>query len=188
MQGANVSCTALYSLPAIGSERFFQVFTTEGSTSLSLGTPFSVAFLWKGGTDFSVSTNESAAAPPVYKPSLVSRRMFPGPLSIDEEIGSHAFGAGLEIKHNLTWGSRGITLPVFVIAQTTVGTVVQDPSATDWATDRLHGNAAFGLGIRVNDSFGVELRAGVHANLKTENNVSKKAQPFIAFDIGSIGL
>lgn len=187
-QGVSMSCKALYSLPSIGSDRFFQVYQTEGSASLSLGTPFSVAFLWKGGTDFSVRGDNSTSAPPIYKPSLVSRRMFPGPLSIDEEIGSHALGAGLEIKQNLSWGSRGITLPVFLIAQTTVGTVMQDPSETDWATDRLHGNTAFGLGIRVSDSFGIEVRAGFHTNLKTENNISRKTQPFVAFDIGSIGL
>lgn len=188
MQGAFVSCKALYSLPSLGSDRFFQVFQTEGSTSLSLGTPFSVAFLWKGGTDFTTSEDDPNAAPSVYKPSLVSRRMFPGPLTIDEEIGCHAMGIGLEIKQNLNWGSRGIALPVFLIVQTTVGGVVQDPEATDWTTDRLHGNAALGIGIRISDSFGVEFRAGVHANFKTETSMNQNAKPFIAFDIGSIGM
>ena len=186
--GLFVSCVAQHSFTALGSDHFFQVFQTEGSTFLSLGTPFTVAFLWKGGTDFSTKDNDPNAAPPIYKPSLVSRRMFPGPLTVDEEVGSHAFGVGIEIKHNLNWNSHGIALPVFLITQATVGSVVQDPSATDWATDRLHGNAAFGLGIRVSDSFGIEFRMGIHANLKTQNNINKTALPFIAFDIGSVGL
>lgn len=182
MDGISAHIGYILSLRQFGSERFFRVLETDGSTFLSLDTPFSVAFLWKGGTDFSTSGDDPNAAPPFYKPSLANRRMFPGPLAAAEEIGNHVAGAALELKHNLNWNSRGITLPVFLIVHASIGAVIQNPSATDWKNDVFHGNAAAGIGLRVNDGFGIEFRGGI------QRNIESKIIPFIALDFGAIGL
>jgi NTE family protein len=182
MDGIDAHVSFKISLKQLGSERYFQVLEARGSTFLSLHTPFSVAFLWTAGTDFSVSGDDPNAAPPFYKPDLAGRRLFPGPLSANERIGNHVAGLGLEIKNNLNWKSRGITLPVFAIAQVSVGAVIQNPSDTDWNDDVFHGDAALGLGMRVNDGFGASIRIGAHRTM------DHQIRPFVAIDLGSIGL
>jgi len=182
MSGISALVSARLSLTELGSERYFAVMQTQGSTFLSLHTPFSVAFMWKAGTDFSTNASSVKAAPSFYKPDLGDRRMFPGPLLSEEQIGSHVAGIGLEIKNNLNWNSKGITIPVFVIVQAAIGASIRDPAHTNWATDVFHGNATAGLGLRVSDAFGVAFRAGMHRNM---NN---RYIPFIAIDLGSIGL
>jgi len=181
MSGIAASCSFLLSLKQLGSERFYRVLETSGSTFLSLGTPFSIALLWKAGTDFSLGADDADTAPPTYKPDLSSRRMFPGPLSVDEQIGSHVAAAGLEIKHNLNWRSRGITLPAFLLIQAATGIVIQDPQHIDWDPGLLHWDASIGAGIRFNDAFGCALRGGVHRSLEND------FKPFVAIDLGAIG-
>ena len=182
MSGISALVSARLALTELGSERYFAVLQTQGSTFLSLNTPFSVAFMWKAGTDFSTNASSVKAAPSFYKPDLGDRRMFPGPLLSEEQIGSHVAGIGLEIKNNLNWNSKGITIPVFVIVHAAIGASIRDPARTNWVTDVFHGNATAGIGLRVSDAFGVAFRVGVHRNM---NN---KYIPFIALDLGSIGL
>lgn len=182
MDGVDAHASLKLSLKQLGSERFFRVLETRGSALLSLDTPFSAAVLWSAGTDFSVNGDDPNAAPPFYKPTLAWRRLFPGPLGANERIGNHVAALGLELKNNLNWKSRGITLPVFVIAHVSVGAVIQNPSDTDWDDDVFHGDATIGLGLRVNDGFGAAFRLGAHRTMDHET------RPFIAIDIGSIGL
>ena len=47
----------------------------------------------------------------ITKPTLEDRRMFPGPLTMEEKVGSHVAAAGLEMKHLLNWKAQGISLP-----------------------------------------------------------------------------
>ncbi len=163
------------------SERNFAVLQTSGSTFLSLGTPFSVALLWTAGTDFSTSLTPDNAAPPFYKPDLSNRRLFPAPLTVGERIGSHVAGLGLEIKHQLNWSSRGITVPAFLILNAAAGSVIQDPEHFEWNSGLLHWNAAGGCGIRFSDAFGLAARAGI------SRNTANQYTPFISLDLGAIG-
>ena len=181
MEGVSMSCDFKYSLPVIPSARYFQVFTSEGNTFLSLGTPFSVALLWKGGTDFSIGANDKNEAPWFYKPSLASRRLFPGPIGPQAETGSHVLGMGLELKKNINWNPRGVLFPMFAILQTSVGGAFHSSETIDWTSDIIQGELMAGIGIRINNAFGLELRFGGHSN--KEYFLS----PFIAFDLGSVG-
>ncbi len=181
MSGMAVHAKIIASRRDIGSERDFLVNEFDGSAFLSLNTPFSVAFLWRGGTDFSTPDDTESTAPSFYKPTLEDRRMFPGPLTMEEKVGSHVAAAGLEMKHLLNWKAQGISLPIFVVTQFTVGGVIHDPNSVNWGADVFHGNAAAGIGLRVSDGFGALFRAGVHRSLDREYI------PFIAFDIGAIG-
>lgn len=180
MNGVTGKADFTASLPELNSERRFMVLTTSGSTFLSLGTPFSVALLWQAGTDFSLRDDEIRSAPPLYKPDLANRRLFPAPLLLADRIGSHVIGAGIEIKHHLNWADRGITLPVFLLGQTSAGSVMQDaPEApVRWP---IHWTASVGAGIRVNQAFGIALRGG--AAITT----SQEIQPFLALDMGALG-
>lgn len=182
MEGISMSCDFKYSMSVIPSARYFQVFTSEGNTFLSLGTPFSVALLWKGGTDFSIGSNDKNEAPWFYKPSLASRRLFPGPINPQEEKGSHVLGVGLELKRNINWNPRGVPFPVFAILQASMGGSFHSVKTIDPSIDIIQGELMAGIGIRVNNAFGFELRFGEHSNRDTFMT------PFIALDLGSVGL
>jgi len=171
----------VYSSTALGSEREFRTLETAGSTFLSPGLPFSAGLVLKAGTDFSGGTDDTGTAPPFYKPDLADRRLFPGPLRIDERIGSHVAGAGLELKHNLNWHGAGMKFPVFFLMNASIGAVLQDPRTIGWFDEVFHWNATAGVGLRVSDAFGIALRAGIQQNTVGEFT------PFIAFDLGAVG-
>ena len=179
--GLAASFRFLLSATELGSERAFKTLETSGSTYLSPQKPFSVGLLWKAGTDFSGGTDATGTAPPFYKPDLADRRLFPGPLRIDERIGSHVAGAGIELKHNLSWRDRGVQFPVFFLANASVGAVLQNPGTIDGAGELFHWNVTAGLGLRVSDAFGIAFRCGV------QQNTAKAFTPFIAFDLGALG-
>ncbi|HOC30202.1 MAG TPA: hypothetical protein PKH40_11020, partial [Treponemataceae bacterium] len=181
MSGLDIEVAFLSSVPRLGSERFFQTLTTEGSTFLSLGTPFSVALLWKAGTDFSMKADEGSAAPVFYKPEISGRRMFPGPLSEQDRTGSHAAALGLEFKNNINWGAKGINFPVFILVQASVGAVVPDRSELVLTPTLLSSEACIGAGVRLSEAFGFSFRAGSH---RTSGGTIR---PFVAIDVGSIG-
>ncbi len=176
---ANLEYSA--SIPVFPGEMRFESLAFDGCAFLSLGTPFAVSLLWRGGTDFSNLTDGRAPAPPYYRPDLADRRIFPGPLRVSERIGSHVLGMGLDLKGNLNWGAKGITVPFFFLVHGAVGAVIADPNHTDWKTDVFHWNAAAGIGTRLSDSFGIEIRGGAQRDRDGEY------LPFIALDVGSIG-
>ena len=167
--------------PLLGADDAFRVFTTAGSVFLSLHTPFSVALSWKGGTDFSDGSSGWKAAPDYYKPNLADRRLFPAALGVEEKIGSHTAGVGLETKYRLTVMSGLVGLPVFLLAHGAAGFALQEPADAEAALDALHWNAAIGAGVRFSDAFGLSLRGGAH------RESSGDFVPFFAVDIGSIG-
>ncbi len=184
MQGIDMIFRSTASLPALGSSIPFRVFETEGNTFLSLGTPFSVALIWQGATDFSLDPDAPGAAPAYFKPTVTNRRLFPGPLSIEERKGSHVMTAGMEIKHNLNWNSRGISFPAFFILQGAVGSTIQDlehTKALDMMQNYMYASGSAGAGIRFSDAFGLSLRGGLHFSMERE------IRPYITLDVGAIG-
>ena len=72
-------------------------------------------------------------------------------------------------------------MPFFFLVHGAVGAVIADPNHTDWKTDVFHWNAAAGIGTRLSDSFGIEVRGGAQRDRDGEY------LPFIALDVGSIG-
>jgi len=179
--GIAASAGVLFSATGLGSERTFRTLDSRGSLFFSKGTPPSAGLFWKVGTDFSDGTDATETAPPFYKPDLADRRLFPGPLRIDERTGSHVAGAGIEFKRNLSWRSRGIQFPVFAVANASIGAVLQNPDKIVLSELPFHWNATAGLGLRVSDAFGIALRLGV------QQNTEKTFTPFVAFDLGATG-
>lgn len=166
-----------YKMPFYQSntESFFNVLNTEGFTAIPLGDPFSLALRWKGGTDFSFTS--TGRSPFFYLPSLTSRWLFPGSLSIAEEKGSHVLGLGLEAKYRVNW----MILPFYALLQFAEGGVLQDAENIAWDSV-FHWNASLGLGVRFNHAFGIMFRGGVH------QGPDKRFSPFFALDVGALGL
>ena len=181
MSGLDIAVDYHASIPQIGSERFFHRISSSGSTFLSLGTPFSVALLWKAGTDFSMNADEGAAAPAFYKPDLSGRRMFAGPLSEQDRTGSHVAALGVELKNNINWGAKGINFPVFILAQASTGAVIHDREHFALPANLFSSEASIGAGVRLSEAFGFSLRMGSH---RTSGGTFR---PFIALDVGAIG-
>ena len=184
MQGVDVSFNATVSVPVLGSSNQFIIAGTSGNTFLSLGTPFSLALLWEAGTDFSLSPTSMYAAPLWYKPAISSRRLFPGPLYIEERKGSHVAAIGLEAKQYVNWDSRGIKFPVFILANGAIGCAVQDFKKQDLSgifEDLIYGTVNAGAGIRFNNAFGLTLKVGMHISMY------KDLLPYITFDVGTLG-
>lgn len=179
MNGALARLDFRSSLPVESGDVEFRTLTTEGNLFLSLDTPFTLALLWKGGTDFSAGPAPSSKAPAYYQPDLANRRLFPGPLKAPERIGSHVAGFGLEAKHNLNWKDRGITVPVFLIVHGALGAVLEDPFETEIDPGEFHGNVACGMGVRFTEAFAAEARFGVHRTREGDY------QSFLALDIGA---
>ncbi|MDL2228726.1 patatin-like phospholipase family protein [Treponema sp. OttesenSCG-928-L16] len=178
-RGISMSVDYLMTIRNLDSARFFQVLKTEGLAAIPIGSPVSLTFRWIGGSDFSFASAENRS-PFFYMPFVSSRWLFPGPLLLSEEKGSHAAGAGLEIKYRLNWYNQGITLPIFLLIHGAAGGTLQETDSIDWG-DVIHWNASAGLGIRIKDSLGVALRAGVH------RGTDKEFSPYVALDIGAIG-
>ena len=180
MNGILASADVLVSRPELGSTRSFATIKTRGSAFLSLNSPLSVALLWKAGMVFDTKLDEADTIPAFYEPDLSGRRMFPGPLSIDERIGNHVAGLGIEIKYKLNDKSTGITFPIFILFHAAAGFVLPDLNDYRSISNLYHWNTTLGAGIKITDAFGVALRGGLL------QRTDKSFIPFIALDIGSI--
>jgi NTE family protein len=174
MQGGAAFLDYKFSFYRFDSSGFFQVLKTEGFTAISLGTPFSVALRWKGGTDLSFT--KSNRAPVFDLPSLSSRWHFPSSLSITEETGSHVLGLGLEVKYRINW----IILPFYALLQWAGAGVIQETEDISWDSV-FHWNASLGIGVKINDAFGIAFRGGVH------QGIDKRFSPYFALDVGALG-
>lgn len=181
MNGFSSTTAFLVSLTELGSERAYRTLQTEGRLYAPLGGPVSAGILWIGGTDFSTGPNDDRTAPAFYKPELSNRRIFPGPLRIDEQIGSHVAGLGLELKYNLNWQSRSVQIPVYILLNAAAGAVIQNPRNVDWTTEVFHWNATVGMGVRLTDALGASVRGGLQRSADTT------LTPFVALDLGAIG-
>ncbi len=180
MDGFQLYGSFVYSSRSLGSRSDFRTLQTGGSTFVSLGTPFSVAVMWQAGTDFTATADDHASAPYPFNPDLENRRLFPGPLKMNEQRAHHVVGIGVEIKHHLNWKARGIHFPSFLVIQGGLGALADTIAATGPRAEILHANLAAGAGIRFSEAFALALRAGIH------RGSSGTLTPFIAIDAGAL--
>jgi NTE family protein len=170
------------SLPQMGSERYFQSIVGKSCAYLPIGGGNSLGIRGIMGTDFSEDSADSISAPLHYKPELSDRILFPAPLSIEEEMGSFVAGGGIDLKYSLRRPRGLVAIPLYAVFTAAAGTAIQDKEALQINGPLIQGNAALGIGFRLDDAFGVFLRAGV------DRNTEKKYKPFFAADIGAIPL
>lgn len=180
-RGIGIGIDYSYSIASPGGARFFETVKASGRVVPPLGIPFTLEFAWKLGTDFSRTADDELAAPPYYKPDLADRNLFPGPIKMYERVGSHVAGLGATAKWQLNWASRASGRPAFLLAQAAAGTALQDFADAERIRDYIHWTGALGLGLRINDGFGVSVRAGATRNFAGET------KPFLALDIGALG-
>jgi NTE family protein len=170
------------SLPALGSERYFQTLVGKIGLYLPVDGIGSVGFKGIAGTDFSESSSDSLAAPLGYKPTLSDRILFPAPLTIDETMGSIVTAVGIDVKFSIRTLKGLVKLPLYAIFTAAQGLTVQDRDDLDRDSLSIHGNASLGLGLRLDDAFGIFVRGGV------SRNSDGRIRPFLAADIGAIPL
>jgi hypothetical protein len=180
-RGVSFDLRYAQSLAVLGEYRLFRTLSTEGVLARGILGPLSVSASWRAASDFSVMADDATAAPPYHKPELSDRRLFPGPLTMSERIGSHVAGLGLEAALALDDLSRTVGLPCFGTFQAAAGAALQDRAEASDAVNRVHCNVAVGLGTRAGDGFGASLRAGLA--IGSDGSLA----PFLALDLGSIG-
>ncbi|TFG84426.1 MAG: hypothetical protein E4H20_03205 [Spirochaetales bacterium] len=181
MEGVSIKLRYDQSLSEEGNSHYFRNLASEGLYIPSLNIPFSFTVWGMASSDFSEYADDSTAAPFFYKPDLANRHFFPGPLEVGERIGSHIAGVGGEVKFQLNWASSAIGFPSFLLVQAAAGTVLQDISEINRASEFTHWDATLGVGTRLNDGFGVSLRVGLLRGFGGD------LRSFIALDLGSIG-
>ncbi|MBU0934015.1 MAG: patatin-like phospholipase family protein [Spirochaetes bacterium] len=168
-------------LPGAWGARNFHTLNAEGLVIPTLKLPFSIAIWAKAGSDFSKFADGPIAAPLEHKPDISNRQFLPGPHIFLESFGSHIAGLGNEIKYQIPWASQTIGLPSFLLAQFAAASVLQNLEDIAQLPDFTHWNAALGVGIRLNEGFGISLRIGALLGF------SKELSYFMALDLGSIG-
>lgn len=171
----------LYSLPFTTSQRAFGTVSITGGVFIPVGDAVTLGLSWLGGTDFTPQGDAAWAAPLYYKPRLDDRMLFPGLLTQAERIGSHVFGTGLTIQYILNADTTTRNIPVSALVQASAGSACQNGEDFVLAADRIHLTACAGLGMRINDAFGVMVRAGATRNTESE------WLPFVAIDLGAFG-
>jgi NTE family protein len=181
-KGFYLSAAYQQGIPNFGDSRDFRTFTTSGCLVPPIDIPLSTELEWMYGTDFSSYGDESRAAPLYYKANLSNRRMFPGVLNVTERIGSYAWGVSLLEKYQLNWSIRALKMPIFVLLHGAVGTVLQDYDQIQSIESQSFWNSDCGLGMRINDGFGIMFRAGATARF------NESPEPFCAIDLGSFGI
>lgn len=169
------------SLIRSGSSSVFRILCSEALYIPDFDVPLSFALWGIAGTDFSTTADSTGAAPRQHKPRLSNRQFFPGPLKIEEQIGSHIAGIGTHIKYQLIEASAATGIPFYLLLQASQGTVLPDADNMSRILDFTHWTGSLGLGSRLNDGFGVLLRVGATYSF------DGKMHPFIAFDLGSLG-
>ncbi len=181
-EGLSGDLVYLASIPKLGSDRAFNTLTGSGGIFLPLKDSLSFGVRGIGGTDFSSTLNDVPEAPPSHMPSLTNRDLFPGLLTTDERIGNHVVGAGVTLQYKVNADAFSRHYPLCLLLQVSAGSVFTDKVDFSAADMRGHITCSAGAGIRASDSFGVEIRGGVCRNTVDEY------LPFIALDLGSIGL
>jgi hypothetical protein len=142
------------SLTKSGSSSIFRVLNIEGRFMQDFNIPVSFALWAKAGTDFSDYADAAETAPFYHKPKISDRQFMPGPLEVQERIGSHIAGVGTEIKYQLRGASWAAGFPSFLLLQASQGTVLPDVRDIDRASDFTHWTGAVGLGIRLTMGLG----------------------------------
>jgi len=171
----------LQGLPFPGGSRPFMTLEAHGRLVPRIDIPFSVELEWMLGTDFSVSGDDADAAPAPFKPMLRNHRMFPALMRDDERMGGYVGGLSLLAKHQLNWSSRAIGIPVYALLHGSAGAALQKIDHFQALGDYTSYVVDGGLGLRLNEAFGLMLRAGASIGFNREPRV------FFALDIGAFG-
>ena len=170
-------------LSQLYNQRQFQIAEMSGCAVTPFNIPLSVEFEWKLGTDFTVRGNDQDnSAPSIYKPDLSNRRMFPGLMKINERIGSHVGGASILAKYQLNWEHRKIGMPIFLFLHGAAGSTLQNFDHFRSISHYSYWNCDLGIGMRLNDGFGLMMRVGSYCGFSGTN------EGFLALDIGSFGI
>jgi NTE family protein len=180
--GINLKGRYALSRPELGSELAFQTLAAKGSLYVPLSARFSLGFRGMLGTDLRASSAGGDAAPLGYMPALIDRYLFPAPLTIEETMGSFVAGGGFDLKLRLERPTGIFTIPFYLIAGVGAGAARLGEPLGQEDGFRCHMNATIGLGLRIDEAFGVYLRGG--GSLDSDRRLS----PFLAIDIGSIPL
>jgi NTE family protein len=180
--GLSLKVDYALSLPALGSERYFQSILGKYGLYIPIREGNSLGFKYIAGTDFSQDSKGGVAAPLHYKPALSDRILFPAPLTTEETMGCFVAGGGIDLKFALLKTTGLLKIPIFAVLTAAVGTALQEIAADETEDRPFHANASLGLGVRFDDAFGVLLRGGVN------RNSAGKLKPFFAADIGAIPL
>jgi len=181
LDGLSIQLRYDQSIADAGSGRSFRTIETEGQIIRQLGLPLSLTAWWKAGSDFSLTGDSDSAAPLYHKPDLANRQFFPGPLELNERLGSHVAGIGTEIKFQLNKASSTVSFPSFFLLQAAAGTAMQDATDINQFSGFINLNTALGIGVRINDGFGASLRFGVTRGFQNEYKL------FASLDLGSFG-
>ncbi len=171
----------LYSLPVTYSQRAFGTVSIAGGAFIPIGDTVSLGISWLGGSDLTPQGDSAWAAPLHYKPRLHDRMLYPGLLAQAERIGSHVFGTGLTIQYILNADTTTRNIPVSVLLEASAGSSCQNGEDITLAADRIHLTGCAGFGMRINDAFGIMVRAGATRNTASE------WLPFFAIDLGAFG-
>lgn len=171
----------LYSLPVADTQRAFARVSIEGGAFIPFGSALSFGLLWRGGSDLTPQGDGEWAAPSYYKPRLDDRMLFPGLLTQAERIGSHVFGTGLTIQYILNADAATRSIPVSVLVEASAGSACQNGEDFAFSANRIHITGCAGIGMRIDDAFGVLVRAGA------TRNTSPEWLPFFSIDLGAFG-
>ncbi|ADK82893.1 patatin-like phospholipase family protein [Sediminispirochaeta smaragdinae] len=173
-----------YVIPNIEESHEAKIFETSGSVVIPCFIdPVSFELEWQGGTDFSIDGDDTAVAPSGFKPSLRNRRMFPGEMYAAERTGSYVAGMSVMGKYHINWRSKDLGVPIFALLHGAMGYTFQNRDDIRHAEDYRYWNADWGMGIRLNDAFGIMLRVGMSGGF-----VDDATKGFVAVDIGSFGV
>lgn len=166
--GVNLHASYAHSIPAWSDGSSFQVADVSLAWYFPLG-PWSLGFLGGLKSDLTTSDGSTEQPPYVYRVSLDDRRLFTGPLYLEDSVGSHVLDAGIEIKYRTPDLSDFLGFPTFIVARFADGTVLQEPSGpTSWS--KYH-QATGSLGLGARWGFGSQLlvMAGVSESGDTFN-------------------
>lgn len=182
-QGFDLNIQYISSVPALNAGRYFQVLEASGSMNMPLLPKLTGSLLGRAGSDFTWNDSDPQAAPSYLKSMLIlDRRMFPGPLYLKDQIGSHVAALGLEFKRQWAAATGAFGFPLFSLAQVSVGNVFSQASDIRVTADKLLVCGALGLGIRVNDGCALVLRGG------TLRKSDGQFYPYLSLDLGSTNL
>jgi NTE family protein len=180
MQGAAVELLLQQGLSYGSSTREFSTFSAFAEGHIPLNRYASLGYILNSGMDFSGNVDSTDSAPFIYKPELGNRRLFPNPLSAQERFGSFVLGNGVELNIRLDNFQRAIPLPLFGRLHFASGLVYRDFDSLSESSPVSHWNSSAGLGLRINDGFGLLLRGGMAGG-----DISSLS-PYFAIDIGSM--
>ena len=180
MRGFSLDAVYRVALELPDSGDFFQVLSVSGMSILPFLGDYSLAFLWHAATDFTPSGEDAPASPLYYRPGLMDRRLFPGPLPLSARFGHTAAGLGVEVKRQWALASAFFSLPVFAFGAVSTGFTAEQRDDFTTIHENLVYSFSIGIGSRINEAFGISFRGG--ASLNTGDNPI----PFFSVDIGSV--